>query len=52
MDILSEINHIRRARGEVESEPLREALDHIAKALNEIQRTVDRFDQEKTETRP
>jgi hypothetical protein len=52
MDILSEISKIRRSVSEVESEPIREALNSVAKALDEIQRAVDRFDDEKTEIRP
>jgi hypothetical protein len=52
MDILSEISKIRRASGEVESEPIREALNSIARALDEIQRAVDRFDKERKEVRP
>ncbi len=52
MDILSEISRIRRSVSEVESEPVREALNAIAKALDEVQRAVDRFDKERTEIRP
>ena len=52
MDILSEISRIRRSVSEIENEPTREAFNSIAKALDEIQRAVDRFDKEKREVRP